>query len=332
MVRYSRRGWLVVLGLWCFSGVGEAQTAEQAGSVGDKPQGIKPSDASAPGSPDPVAVVPPDPKGWTTRYGTAFFGGFSNVPGSRAYSDRFWISGAFTAHPSTVYLRGFDGQGQEARLSLGVGRNYNGSASTLNQPVEAWYARPVGKSKLKVGKFWVPFALEEWEAETKWGIQLSQQQGTIGLTGSLNFDSNQNALNGYFRANRDFGKALNVGLSLAAGKGINSGAVQDKGIGLDAVYTQSGWQIATENLIFTRNAGERFNFNFVQLSYLKMGRLKPFAGKFYWRDQTGRFGSFHSTSVGALYQLTPELALRGGVAATPGRTARWLELHVRIER
>ncbi|MBV9468756.1 MAG: hypothetical protein JOZ57_05885, partial [Abitibacteriaceae bacterium] len=130
----------------------------------------------------------------------------------------------------------------------------------------------------------------------------------------------------------NFGKHLNLGLSLSAGRGVTFGAVQNRGAGLDATYTSKAWQFVTENLLFTRHSGERFNFDFGKLTYQKLGKWKPYLSKYTWHDQAGTLGKFHSNVYGLNYQLTPEIAIEGAFANTPGQTVHWIQIHISGER
>ncbi len=303
--------------------------ADQTGGVGNKPEGTRPTEETKPAD---KTAAPADTRDWTLKLGTDYYAGRSNLPGFHRYSDGFWAAGSGPAYPSVVYMHSTRGDGSEFKASVGLGELYSGPNVTVKQPVEGWYKTPLGKTNLTVGKFWVPFALEEWEYETKWGVQLDRQAGKVSLIGSANYDSNTHKSIGYFRAGRNWGKNLNVGLSLAGGQGTNFGAVQNRGIALDGTYTSHGWQLMSENLIFSRHSGERFNFDFAKLSYQNLGKLKPFVSAYSWRDQTGAFGNFHSQGVGAAYQIRPELAIEGGVARTPAKTVNWIQLHVTVER
>lgn len=306
-------------------------------------EGARPSNSTAP----PTAATQPDktatattvpgtsatgpPGVWELKVGTELYEGRSNLPGQKRYSDGFW-AGLGTAYPSYVYAHSQNNAGSEAKVSLGIGELYGGPAATVRQPLEAWYKTPVGKNNLTVGKFYVPFALQEWEYETKWGAMLDRATGPYTFNLSVNYDEHQHAADGYFRAGRNFSKNVNLGLSFGSGRGVTSGSIQNRGVGLDATITRGAWQFVTENLLYTRHSRQNFNFDFAKLSYQKLGKLKPYLAKYTWHDEVGTLGNFHSTVYGLNYQLTPQLAIEGAFASAPTQTVHWIQIHITAER
>lgn len=345
MVRKScgRSGQLVLRATLCFIGAGFfsgtslAQAAGQVENAVDdklsekKDEGAKASDRATTGEvPKNDTIATPDPQKWRSRAGIEYFTGLSNVRGSRFYADRFWGTGTGPSYPSNVYVRSQNGKGQEAKLAIGIGDNYIRPNAPRDQPVEAWFRSEKGNTRITVGKQWLPYAIEEWITENRWGVRVDQKVGKFGLTGNIYYDDLTNRPMLFFRGNRDVTKSLNVGVTLGGGRGINPGFVQDRGFGLDATYARGGWKLATENLIYTRNSGENFYFNYGQATYEKWGKFRPFLAKFYWRDKLTASG-FNGTTLGATYQLTPKLIVKGAVADTSRGNRRWLELQFRDE-
>jgi len=88
---------------------------------------------------------------------------------------------------------------------------------------------PVGKNDLTIGKFWMPFALYEWEGETKWGALLERETRHYNLAASVNYNDTLHSANAYFRAGRSWSEKLTLGVSLSTGKGLSYGSVHDRG-------------------------------------------------------------------------------------------------------
>jgi len=63
------------------------------------------------------------------------------------------------------------------------------------------------------------------------------------------------------------------------------------------------------------------------LSYEKLGKWTPFISRHSWHDRADELGSFHSTTAGLDYQLTPNLILEGAYAHTSEQGVWWLQMH-----
>ncbi len=261
------------------------------------------------------------------RVGADFYYGFSNLDGFRRFRDGFWPAGAGLGYPSSVYLRWSSPKGAQARLALSVGQLYNGSTA-FEHPHEAWWKQPLrGKSgTLTLGKFYVPFALQEWEYETKWGAQWERQWGSTGLASALTYNRNTEKANGYARLGHEFGENLSVGVSLAAGRGITYDSVHDKAVGLDFTATHGDWQLLGEYMGARGTSAERFRFLWTRLNYNRWQKFKPFVARYDYHDTTGTMGTFRSYSAGAGYQLRENLTLEGGRAFTDPNNIWWIQL------
>jgi hypothetical protein len=151
--------------------------------------GVGTSAVAAPHETAPAQGAPAqEPAPTTLSIGVDAYSGISNLTGYKRYSDGFWAAGAGPAYPSIAYLKWQESNGATAKFAYGTGDLYRGRNSIVTQPVEAWYQRPLGKFSLTAGKFWVPFALQEWQYETKWGVQLQRTFGSTNVTGSVNYD------------------------------------------------------------------------------------------------------------------------------------------------
>lgn len=299
--------------------------ATNAADAGKGPREERPSEPqpAQPGD-QPADEAPPAP---AFHAGLDFYGGLSNLEGQRRFRDGFWAAGAGLAYPSNIYLRWTFRRGAQAKVAIGTGKLYTSSQSTVDQPLEAWYQKSFGKLTATVGKYYVPFALQEWEYETKPGLMLQTERGPYGLALSANYNDNTRAGNAYLRASRSFGENATVGVSLGAGRGLSYDSVHDRGLAFDATVTRRGWQLLSEYMILKRRSSQRFRFGFARLSYENLGRLKPFIARYSWNDASGAFGVFRSTSAGLGYQLTPNLIIEGGYADTSDKDIVWGQLH-----
>ena len=253
--------------------------------------------------------------------------GRSDLEGFKNLRDGFWAAGTGPSFPSVIQMRLNRRDRSEAKIAFGIGRLYTDNDSTLDQPHEAWYRVPVSGLNLSIGKYYVPFALQEWQYETKWGVMLEGEHGATNWAASTNYNFNTKRPNVYGRVGHNFGEKFNVGFSLGAGKGLSYDSIYDKALGLDATASGKGWNIYGEYMAMRRRSDERFNFGWLKLEYEKLGKFKPFVAHWRWRDTTDAFGNFNSSGVGASYSILPQLAIEGGFARTSDQNVKWIQLH-----
>lgn len=288
-------------------------------------------EGTLPDIPSEVESVPPSvpaPKS-DVKIGVEDFLGISNLPGRRTYSDGIWVGSSFTT-PSVASVTWENGKGAAARLALGLGDLYTGSGAVVQQPVEAWGQMPVGGASLTVGKYYVPFALQEWEWETKPGAMLQWARGANTLAVSENYNHNTRSGNAYLRLGRTVSRSASLGLSLAAGKGVSFDTSHNRGWGLDGTFTHGPWQLAGEYDEFRNGASQLFHFAYGKLSLTNLGPWKPFVGLYEWNDAAQELGHYRSSVFGLGYQISPNFTVEGGYAPTAkdtGRPATWLQLH-----
>ncbi len=263
--------------------------------------------------------------------GLDVYSGVSNIEGQRRFSDAFWVAGA-GFFPSSAYLQLRQSNGAAARLSVGTGDYYRGPSSIVTQPNELWYQKPVGKFTATVGKYFVPFALQEWQYESKYGVQLQRAFGASDFTGSVNYDRIKRRPNIYFRAGRNFSETANAGISLAAGEGLSYGSIHNRAVSLDASLQLKNFKLYSEAFVMQRNSSNRFTFFFSRLIYDKSERLKPYIGYYKYNDKSGAFGDFRSIAYGATLALKPGLLLEGGSAITADKSIYWVQLHLLLEK
>lgn len=323
----------VAVGSWlmCWPALAQNETATDNAVTGNPPETPEVVRGSQQ-NPTPVEVsAQAEAKDETPvtslSVGGDLYYGRSDLEGFKSLRDGFWAAGAGPSFPSVVQLRLNTRADSEAKLAFGIGRLYTDSESTLDQPHEAWYRIPTRGLNLTIGKYYVPFALQEWQYETKWGVMLEGESGATNWAASTNYNHNTDRPNIYGRVGRNFGKKLNVGLSLGAGKGLSYDSIHDKALGLDATASRNGWNLYGEYMALRRRSDERFDFGWLKLEYDKLGKFKPFVAHWRWRDTTDTFGNFRSSGIGASYSILPQLAIEGGLARTSEQNVKWIQLH-----
>ncbi len=288
--------------------------------------------AAAPVTPAPAeTVAPAEP----FKYGVDAYLGTSNLSGNGRFTDGFW-AGSAAAYPSVAYVRWENGRGSAAKLSLGAGRLYTGPESTVDQPVEAWWQTPLGKSGVRatIGQYWVPFAAQEWQYETKPGVMLSASRGAWDLALSANYNRKTQNANTYARLGHKFGEAGGVGISYGLGKGLSYNTDYDTAWAVDGTYAWRGWRISAEyDQMRGGSTPAPFYFAYGKLAYENLGAWKPFIGRYVWDDKgTDTFGEFRSIVYGLSFQATPTLSLEGAYAPASNKDVTWLQLHWTWER
>ncbi len=334
----------------CFPFVGRADTVTAAGtaktaeavSTSAHPllANIPPDAASKNGS-DGIDVVPkPTPEGSkpadakaappfrpSFAIGGDLYMGGSNVTGvSARNNDGIW-AGYGPAFPSNLSLNWKETETRTLRVSIGVGDMYTGRGTALRQPVEAFYQLPGrGGSSFTLGKFYVPFATQEWEYEPKWGGMVQGASGRMGYTASINYDRINNSPNGYLRLGRQWSSGTTAGLSLAGGRGVFFGASYDRALGFDLTQEFKGVRLNTEyNLADSRHGA--FQFAFGKLTFTRFGKFEPYVGVYYTGDHAAELGNFFGFHGGVNYHITRSLALEGGYGTANNRNVFWFLSH-----
>jgi len=205
---------------------------------------------------------------------------------------------------------------------------YTDSASTLDQPVEAYWQQPAGKTVLTFGKFYVPFAQQEWQYESKLGMMAQWTGGRSSLAMSVNRNANLDSTNGYVSGSYKVAGDAEVGLSFGLGNGFSFDSIHDRGVAIDTNIGYAGWRLYGEyNHFSTRGSYNDFDYISGKLYYEKLGVWKPFVAAYSWDDHSGGFGSFKSTLCGVDYQASPKLGIEAAIATTSGKAVSWLQLH-----
>ena len=282
-------------------------------------------------APQPTATPVPAPaeeeaEAPGLRIGADAYYGFSNIPGFHRARDGQWSAGLGPAYPSNVYARWRGKQEDEAKVAVSIGKLYNGS-SAFEQPVEAWYKRPLAGGSLTAGKFYVPFALAEWEYETKWGAQWDKDWNGTNTSTALTYNRVTHRANAYGRVGRDVAPGVNVGVSLAAGTGLTYDTAHDKALGLDISAERGPWRLTGEYMGARGDAATRFRFAWLQTRYEGWKKVHPFFARHDYKDNTGALGALRSYNTGATFNLRDGLDLDAGYALTSGPNVWWIQLH-----
>jgi hypothetical protein len=256
--------------------------------------------------------------------GLDFYGGVSDVNQFTSYTDQLW-AGQSTFTPSVIHA---DYAGStKARLALGVGKLSRGSGATYAPVVEAWAEKVVGNTTVRVGRFFAPFATQEWEYESKDGVQWSREQGGAGASLSFVRDRNtkQNAL--YVRM---FGVAMRkatLGLSVATGKSVSYGAYK-QGFGLDFTKATDSGTFRADWEHFMESKNDSFNFAFARYDYTKHATLHPYLARYDWSQKgaVGSGGSYHASTLGVQYVLPKNLTLDVGRVFEGKRNRNYVQI------
>jgi hypothetical protein len=265
--------------------------------------------------------------GW--KAGADIYFGLSNLTGpTRRLTDRQWAA-VETYEPSVVYVEWAGAAGDDARLSLGVGDVYTGSDRITRQPVECLWKRPVGTTTVTLGKHYTPFAIQEWEYETRWGAMAETEAGPFSVSLSLTHNPDTHAVNSILRVARKAGAHLEIGVSAAAGRGWSYATSHSKGYGLDAVAQLGAVTLSTEGLVAEGPNG-RYTFGFVKAETEARPGWRPYIGAYYGHDTADEMGELRSAALGIEIDATPNLMLEPGVGRASGRNVWWLTANIKF--
>ncbi|BDI31906.1 hypothetical protein CCAX7_39570 [Capsulimonas corticalis] len=288
-----------------------------------------PAGAAAPAAP----AVPPQadaPKSPPLKIGIDAYLGLSDQQGNRTLYDGAWI-GFGSAYPSVVYGRWDPSDSETVKASISIGKLYRAQNRIIDQPVEAYYQKRLGRSSITVGKYYVPFGVQEWEYETRPGVMYQYDDGANTVAASVNYNDNRRTTNGYLRVGRKFSERLTFGLSAGTGAGFSFGTDHNSGFGADATVTFNAWQLVSEYNDYRTPDNLHFRFAHGKLFYNAWGPWKPYIGVYSWSDEAKEEGDFRSTVVGVGRQVTPWAYLDGGYSSTSVAHVAWVEAHITWE-
>ena len=308
------------------SGVAHAQTSSTTPGAAS-PEA--PAGAAAPAVPAAVAPTAA-PAAAPLKIGIDAYLGISDQQGNRTFYDGYWI-GYGPAYPSVVYGKWDPSDSETVKASISIGRLYRAQNRIIDQPVEAYYQKRFGHSSVTVGKYYVPFGVQEWEYETKPGVMYQYDDGVDTVAASVNYNDDRRSTNTYLRVGRKFSNQLTFGLSAGTGKGVSFGTDHNQGFGADATVTVAAWQLISEYDEFRTPDGKHFRFAHGKLLYNAWGPWKPYFGLYSWSDEAKQEGDFRSTVVGVARQLTPWVNVDGGYSSTSVAHVAWVEAHITWE-
>ncbi len=257
--------------------------------------------------------------------GLDLYCGISSRPGLRRFADQLWAGNQIYT-PSVGYLRWEDGQKTSARISVGVGDAARGSNALYKQPVEAWVKQQVGTGNVTVGRFFTPFGQQEWQYETREGVQWESNAFLLAVQNN----TITRRTNAYFRAPLLAKEDTQLGVSLATGKGFSFSSSFDQGVGVDATLTRGAFKLRSEIDRFSGPQKARFEFAFGSVSYQRLpSGIEPFVSYYHWRDTSAAqdLGSYHTLIGGVTAPIGPNLSLEAATAREGSRQNTWLQLH-----
>src|SRR5579884_3194160 len=333
---------VLLLPIWAWADNSEAGAPAEkplvASASGTAPAVSKPAaeSASVPGAAETVPAKPAaaGAPGATTaatalQFHANLYFGLTNINGPTARNtDGAWAGAGF-ALPSTLSLDWSHREDQAVHVAVGIGDLYTGRGTPLHEPVEAYYSFHGAGGEFTAGKFYVPFASQEWEYEPKYGLMYRQAHGRMDYTTSLQYDQGRRTPNAYLRVGRRVGPQSTLGVSVGLGRGLTYSTSHTMAYGLDFSQEWSGLQLSAE-YDFVAGSSQPFQFVYGKLALTKLGNWQPFVGAYYWHDSTGELGHSSSALVGLGYRLTPQLGLETGYARANGRNVFWLQSHTQF--
>jgi hypothetical protein len=264
--------------------------------------------------------------------GVDSYRGTSSLPGLRRVTDQLW-AGQSTFTPSLVYLRFEGDNNQSARLALGTGDATTGGGALYRQPVEAWWRQPVAGGAVTVGRFFTPFALQEWQYESRDGVSLEHTVGRLLAVAALQRHPVTGRTALYLRGGVSLSDDATIGVSLAQGGGFSYDSVYDRGVALDAQVKSGPLRFSAEFDRFVGPARTRFRFDTQTVAYRLSPSVEPFVARYTWHDgdSAGALGSYRSQIAGLRYQASSWLGIEAAAARTGQGTVAWTQLHLTWE-
>ena len=259
-------------------------------------------------------------------HGSLYYG-VSNLQGPvRRNTDGVW-AGVGSQEPSTLAVSWKGSRGNEGLASFGIGDMYTGPERTVKQPVECLFRVQSAEGSWTCGKHYVPFALQEWEYETRWGILYEVESGSGTLAVSTTYNEDTRAANTLARAEIRTSSRTRVGLSAAAGRGWSYSSSHAWGYGVDCSVECRHATIEGE-FLEGRGRNGAFQFGFVRVR-TEVGRgVAPYMAGYYCHDAGDEMGELRSGVLGVEIEASPHLVLEPGVGRSNGRNVWWLQAHL----
>lgn len=259
------------------------------------------------------------------RFGMESYFGFTNITGAnRRSNDGLWAGNA-GAYPSTLSLNWNSGETRAFRIAVGIGDMYMGRNTPLRQPVEAYYQFPAGKgNSITLGKFYAPFAIQEWQYEPKYGAMLNTTVRGVDYSLALQYDEVTKKPNAYLRLGRQLNAKTTAGLSFGMGRGLTYGTSHKWGFAIDLAHDLGFADFLTEYDFYGASGGP-FQFVFGKLIFKNLGNWSPYLGAYYWHDAAQELGNFRSAVVGLDFHVSPHLTLGAAYARANTRDVFWIQ-------
>lgn len=257
------------------------------------------------------------------RFGMESYFGFTNITGvNRRSNDGLW-AGNSGAYPSTLSLNWHSGEAYAFRIAVGIGDMYTGRNTPLRQPVEAYYQFPTGKgNSITLGKFYTPFAAQEWQYESKYGAMWNSTVRGVDCSLALQYDEIAKSPNVYLRLGRQLNAKTSAGLSFGMGRGLTYGTSHRWGFAIDLAHDLGFADFLTE---YDFCGGGPFQFLFGKLTFKNLGNWSPYLGAYYWHDAAQELGNFRSAVVGLDFHVSPNLTLGAAYARANSRDVFWVQ-------
>ncbi|HSV74519.1 MAG TPA: hypothetical protein VLH79_12240 [Chthonomonadales bacterium] len=266
------------------------------------------------------------------RFSLDLYQGISDIEGLRRASDGHW-AGSSASWPSTAAVDWTAVSGHGARLAVGVGAAFSRGGLGYRQPAEAWWRVPWGgAASVRAGRFWVPFASQEWLYRPANGLALDWRTGRYEGSGAITLTDDEMRPNVHVRLGREALPGVSAGLSAALGSGASGGPSHTRGIGLDASLERGPWRARGEGVLMWDRGGRSLRFGSVRLGHQIVSWAEPYVALYDWRDDAGDHGRFGGTVYGVHMRASPELAIESAMAATSDRRVYWVQLHLTIDR
>jgi hypothetical protein len=259
------------------------------------------------------------------RFGMESYFGFTNITGvHRRSTDGLW-AGNSGAYPSTLSLNWHSGETRAFRIAIGIGDMYLGRNTPLHQPVEAYYQFPAGKHyHITLGKFYTPFAAQEWQYESKYGVMMNSTIKGVNYSLALQYDEVTKKPNAYLRLGRQLNARTTAGLSFGVGKGLTYGTSHTWGFAIDLAHDLGFADFNTECDFCGASSG-LFQFLFGKLTLKNLGNWSPYLAAYYWHDTARELGNFHSAVVGIDFHISSYLTLGAAYARANSRDVFWVQ-------
>jgi len=261
------------------------------------------------------------------KVGADLYYGLSNIMGpTKRHTDGQW-AGVGYYYPSALLLDWAGKGGDAARMSFGVGDMYVGSDRTTEQPIECFYAAQTGSGRLTLGKHYVPFCLQEWQYETRWGAMYEADVSGNAVSVSLTHNRDTQALNTLARVGRKLADGTEVGISGAAGRGWSYGSSHAWGYGVD-VTREIGAVTLTGEYMEARGGCGAFQFGFARLQVEAAPSCRPYLALYYAHDVADEMGEVRSGVLGVEVDVCPHFVLEPGIGRASGRNVWYVQGHL----